>query len=346
MPPLLPLFKQPRQQQLRNLPNAEMNPNCFSLQSSQLCPEFHLFEVPASPEFTTVQEFDNYLLESLDNSTAFISGFASEYECNQFNGHGIRYHLSFMCNYFVTQGVQRCPATIGAPVEHKPLCESTCKAHIESILNIFQTSAICSQQPSDTASSARKSYLQTYGNACELISSKDESFCSKGVYSDVVNSGFSFTQDAAGVQLSTVVVQNKQEQQQPHTFTANNWTRAQKLAFILPARDYPWMLSGAAWAVGVNGFIVWLYLQAFVIDWGSYSTFSVAPVPEGFVEAFEGIKRERYGRSEDRKRQSLFHELFGSPIEGASFQKSVREPMGVVIPPRRGFYDGAYRSLA
>ncbi|KAJ3243672.1 hypothetical protein HDU78_000198 [Chytriomyces hyalinus] len=320
-----------------------MNPTCFSLQSSQLCPEFHPFEIPASPEFTNVREFDAYLLESLDNSTAFINGFASEYECKQFNGHGIRYHLSFMCNYFVTQGVQRCPAAIGAPVEHKPLCESTCKAHIESISNIFQASAICSQQPSDMAASARKSYLQTYGNACESISSKDASFCSMGVYSDVINSGFSFVQDA--VELSAVV----QEQALPHTLTASNWTRAQKLAFILPARDYPWMLSGVAWALGVNGFIAWLYVQAFVIDWDSYSTFSVAPVPEGTVEAFEGmvyrVKRERYGRNADRNRQSLFHELFGSPIEGASFQKSVRKPLDVVIPLRRGHYDNAYRSL-
>ncbi|KAJ3077315.1 hypothetical protein HDU98_004277 [Podochytrium sp. JEL0797] len=293
--------------------------------------------------------FDNYIAQSMDNSQAFIAGFQSTYECPGFMGHNIRFHQSLMCNYFVSFSLSKCAP---APVAYKPLCQSSCFGHINSVNSLFANPNVCTPSPAAMGSQARQIFMtlsttpgnvansNVYFDSCySMFTSNDTAVCSSGTAADVIHAGFSLAADAAPFcamtnldQIDATLCKNMGSVSATSTAPIKGinplgpLTRAQKFALILPARDTPWIASGIAWAVMAFASLTWMTIVKST-DWVGRATISVQPegmsqLPERYKNMNEPEKLAGVGTIA-RGRATLRRQQMG----GNTGRKSVFESM-------------------
>ncbi|KAJ3403259.1 hypothetical protein CcCBS67573_g07677 [Chytriomyces confervae] len=187
---------------------------CFPLTGSTACPDLAGHSIVATSQISNLASFDTYVLQSMDNSEAFINGFQNTYGCPGFKGRGLRFHQSLMCNYFVSFSMNQCTSETKAMPAYKPLCQSSCFAHINSVFAAFSDPKVCTQSPTPQqqqsrtvfmtsipdAGKAGKSVANTnvyYDSCYSMFTSNDTNTCSQGLVSDLNNAGFLQSADAA-----------------------------------------------------------------------------------------------------------------------------------------------------
>ncbi|KAI8614229.1 hypothetical protein BC830DRAFT_1082138 [Chytriomyces sp. MP71] len=320
---------------------------CISLAESQQCPSLSSYSISSTPQFANIESFDSYVASSSENSTAFVSGFAEVFACPAFDGHYIRYHRSLMCYYFVSLGLQQgCKNS----QPFKPLCQSSCEAYLASVEAVFGNRDICTP---NAATSDRESFLQTYSSICTVATISpvmpQSADCDPGTPTDVSRNGFLYANDVVTSEVIAFPVISTNRKMDDAFITGKPLTRAQKLALVLPARDLPWILSGAVWATGSFIFLFYALLLHFCVDWNAYSTYSVQP--KGMTETPERAARRRseevfqpytiargakYQRTASERRRSLFYEMFES--RNSVVRASVRS----FLNPSRQTRDNVY----
>ncbi|ORY33278.1 hypothetical protein BCR33DRAFT_838774 [Rhizoclosmatium globosum] len=255
-----------------------MNSTCFSLDTSSACPDLHMQSVLVSPRFPNLAAFDSFIRDSSDNSTRFTNTFQDTYGCPGFAGHNIRFHQSLLCHFFVSYSIPHCPAS---KIPYKPLCQSSCLSHIDSVVSLFKDPLICTQTPSASSNRARILFASSttsnnssntdllYDACLTTLSSNDASKCVLGTAWDLKHAGFlestdaiRFCNDTARLDPTDVMLCKdlSSDSVAPVHHPLDDLTRDQKLALIRPARDLPWIVSGIVWGVMVLGSLVWIGL--------------------------------------------------------------------------------------
>ncbi|KAJ3405345.1 hypothetical protein CcCBS67573_g02011 [Chytriomyces confervae] len=187
---------------------------CFPLTGSTACPDLAGHSIVATSQISNLASFDAYVMQSLDSSAAFINGFQTTYGCPGFKGRGLRFHQSLMCNYFVSFSMNQCTAEQkSAATAYKPLCQSSCFAHINSVFAAFSDPQICTQSPTPQQNQARVVFMTSipdaertgksiansnvyYDSCYSMFNTNDTATCSQGLASDVNNAGFLQSADA------------------------------------------------------------------------------------------------------------------------------------------------------
>ncbi|KAJ3238281.1 hypothetical protein HDU81_008105 [Chytriomyces hyalinus] len=186
---------------------------CFPLTGSTACPDLAGHSIVATSQISNLASFDAYITQSLDSSNAFINGFQTTYGCPGFKGRGLRFHQSLMCNYFVSFSMKQCSEQTAA-VAYKPLCQSSCFAHINSVFAAFSDPQICTQSPTPQQNQARVVFMTSipdaertgqtiansnvyYDSCYSMFTTNDTATCSPGLASDINNAGFQQSADAA-----------------------------------------------------------------------------------------------------------------------------------------------------
>ncbi|KAJ3354409.1 hypothetical protein HDU83_005334 [Entophlyctis luteolus] len=341
--------------------------SCFSLAGSAACPDLQANSVAVTASYASVADFDQYIMSSMFNNSQAVTNFQSTYDCPAFTGHDIRFEQSIACHYAVA--ASGCTQS----AQYTPLCQSSCFDYIQTTQWLFINASVCNQSPSSTASSARTMFStpSTDGtnlantnpifDACFMyFNTNDTTKCTLGLTNESANAGFLFSSDAMTFCSSTLLsTTDKTLCASVMVASASSnatglaaLTTAQKLAILLPARDYPWIDSGIAWAVMTGFAILWMAFLK-LERWERVANAAFQPVGESKVperyrpnEEFEAVGVKNFGtiargratirRMEkgdyqpdeefiDDRRKSIFESMFGSATRQLSFKREMRK---------------------
>ncbi|KAJ3356497.1 hypothetical protein HDU83_000848 [Entophlyctis luteolus] len=341
--------------------------SCFSLAGSAACPDLQANSVAVTTSYASVAQFDQYIMSTIFNNSQAIANFQSTYDCPNFAGHNIRFEQSIACHYAVA--ASGCTQTS----QYTPICQSSCFDYIQTTQWLFINSSVCNQSPSSAASSARVIFStpSTDGTAmantnpifdsCFMyFNTNDTTKCTLGLKNESANAGFLFSLDAMEFCSSTLLSATDQTlctsvlaaTKSSNATGLAALTTAQKLAILLPARDYPWIDSGIAWAAMTGFAILWMAFLK-LERWDRAANAAFQPVGESRVperyrnyEELETVGVKNFGtiargratlrRMEkgddgpdddgiDDRRKSIFESMFGSVTRQLSFKREMRK---------------------
>ncbi|KAJ3376522.1 hypothetical protein HDU84_009795, partial [Entophlyctis sp. JEL0112] len=325
--------------------------------------------VAVTASYASVADFDQYFMATIFNNSQAIASFQSAYDCPGFTGHSIRFEQSVACHFAVA--ASGCTQT----AQYSPLCQSSCFDYIQTTQWLFSNASVCNQTPSASVANARVIFStpSTDGtamantnpifDACFMyFNTNDTTTCSLGLKSESANAGFLFNSDAMDFCSSTVLSSTDKTlcasvmvaSASSNATGLAALTTAQKLAILLPARDYPWIDSGIAWAAMTGFAILWMaFLKLERWDRAANAAFQPvgdSKVPERYRnndEEFETVGVKNFGtiargratlrRMEkgdyrpdgddgiDDRRKSIFESMFGSVTRQLSFKREMRK---------------------
>lgn len=173
----------------------QSSPQCIVLTNSKACPDWEGSSLLlANGFYNSQQEFDDFIFSQYDNNNDYISKFQDSYGCNNYNGRGQRYHISYYCSLMIYASQSSC--STGPP--EKTICKDTCTKAKNALNDIFENENMCEQQGlSSTQSQSRSNSLNTYDNFCNSLSlTSNSGECLDGTLSIESNTcGFFFKDD-------------------------------------------------------------------------------------------------------------------------------------------------------
>lgn len=165
--------------------------SCFSLKDSIACPDFdNYFMASVQNFFLDVKSFDGFLLSYFDNNSSFQKQWGNRFDCMGWNGHDMRFHISTMCNLFLSKSKCQQPITL------VPLCKSSCMTWLNSTQKIFNNSQFCNSNPNKDVSNKREMHLLSSSDKLFCDSLGDDGVCSIGLKFESNQCGFFEWSDA------------------------------------------------------------------------------------------------------------------------------------------------------
>lgn len=117
-----------------------------------------------------------------------MSQFDTFYSCPTYNGAGIRYRISVMCQFLVQQSQCQQPSPV------TPLCQDACSTFTASQSKIMSNSTLCPTNVTADITTRRSTLLSAssnpYVNFCTLLQPKSANpSCSMGVPYEALQCG-------------------------------------------------------------------------------------------------------------------------------------------------------------
>ncbi|KAJ3117065.1 hypothetical protein HDU96_007983 [Phlyctochytrium bullatum] len=169
---------------------ADQAARCFTVTDSQQMPDFNGMNLLVSPNtFNDTITLDAYLTTQIDTSTAYLASFREFFDCDDWDGSGQRFHLSYFQGFIAFTSNASCPQTRTAV---RTLCRDTCDRAQQALSAIFSNPRFCAVQD---PSGRRQNTITAYANFCRRL---PQSNCVSVVSTEAGSCGFPVPQDAAG----------------------------------------------------------------------------------------------------------------------------------------------------
>ncbi|KAJ3417254.1 hypothetical protein HDV05_005710 [Chytridiales sp. JEL 0842] len=262
----------------------------------------------AEANITDVATFDAYLQSQQDQSTTFVNSMRQIYGCSGFKGNGLRYHMSTLCNYFVSASLAVCPPP---PTPYTPLCQSSCMSYFDTMRTTFNDTTLCPQPADPTILDARTSFFDPvqspYFAYCLTTPLGEPPVCQLGVTTDTKNLGFPVAADA--VAYCTTTPTGKNDTLCPAF--VDGYLKA-VVKSLNPVSDMPWMLSGAAAAGMLFLFFAFSFWIRFT-RWRAATTVAYQPQESYGTLKLKKTRKSFFGGSSNRDDEQQKQQQQGRP---------------------------------
>ncbi|KAJ3326871.1 hypothetical protein HDU76_012561 [Blyttiomyces sp. JEL0837] len=275
--------------------------------------------------------FDQYVMSVQDGNATYVSNFQMEFGCPSFNGHMQRFHMSLVCNYFVSYSQPACLAqqqAANATAVYQPLCQSSCLTYFDSVNNIFNNPAMCPQTTDPTILQNRASFVSPQSTAayhmfCNTLTSNDTNVCSPGLSTDVAQLGFFFAADP----LAFCLKGNPMGADADACAIQINAFQLAVVKLLNPISSFPWIVSGIAFGVMCVIFLFFALLTCGK-SWKRAATMASQPAPApdrkplnepgytGTILRGKTLNRSLGSRAQQPQRNSIFQQMRNSVFGG------------------------------
>ncbi|KAJ3171193.1 hypothetical protein HDU88_008230 [Geranomyces variabilis] len=166
-------------------------PSCLRLSNTQTCPGQESRLVLTSRFYNSTSSFDVFIAtQNYDSSPAYISSFATAYQCPTYSGLGQRYHISFYCAWLVEASKSSCPDNNvnASGVDQRRLCQDTCLTARDSLSAVFANGNVCTQSTAtgaDSVNGKRQAIVDRYTALCATLPTTTD--CDPGSLAQEIN---------------------------------------------------------------------------------------------------------------------------------------------------------------
>lgn len=119
-------------------------PNCFALDSTNVCGQAYVGLPVLLPAYTSVADFNEKLARAFLNEDSIATEFETFFGCSKNNLapllSSIRFRLSFWCSREVSEAVKYGCSASGAPFR---LCPDECNSSVKTTQAILNNQAVC-----------------------------------------------------------------------------------------------------------------------------------------------------------------------------------------------------------